>query len=407
MDRWVYLSEEAAPGTERAVSQVAGVRLYDGDTKTQVEDAVLELTSHRLLVRAHNLALDLARVAAAAREEGGFLRSDKISLSLRPLTASEAARARPFPKQRSGHVKLSFRSGGQQEFWAQLSRVLEAKAWTVVARAAPAKREMRAGITGIEKNLHQRAKQDNANISKAFEDLNKLMEMAKPMVKLAQSISTKIREKQGEITEDETIQFKSYLLSMGIDDPITRGSHSDTEYHKLLAQEMFLILDQPIQEAGGMITLTDAFVRVNRARGLELVSPEDILGAASALRDTQLPMKLQRFESGVLVLTTSTHSDEEVLGSLMNQLESAGSLTPEEMSRQVRNNYQIMIILFTMCLLDGGVCDPGPGAAAGGGGGGPPGEGRHGGGAQVLPEQVPCLVTWRLFCTLIICFCDL
>ena len=60
-----------------------------------------------------------------------------------------------------------------------------------------------------------------------------------------------------------------------------------------------------------------------------------------------------------------------------------------------------------MSLLDGGVCDPGPGAAAGGGGGGPPGEGRHGGGAQVLPEQVPCLVTWRLFCTLIICFCDL
>jgi hypothetical protein len=28
-----------------------------------------------------------------------------------------------------------------------------------------------------------------------------------------------------------------------------------------------------LQEAGGMMTLTDAFVRVNRARGLELVSP--------------------------------------------------------------------------------------------------------------------------------------
>ena len=68
------------------------------------------------------------------------------------------------------------------------------------------------------------------------------------------------------------------------------------------------------------------------------------MGAASALRDTQLPMKLQRFESGVLVLTTSTHSDEEVLGSLMNQLESAGSLTPEEMSRQVRDNYQVMLM---------------------------------------------------------------
>ena len=52
--------------------------------------------------------------------------------------------------------------------------------------------------------------------------------MAKPMVKLAQSISTKIREKQGEITEDETIQFKSYLLSLGIDDPITKVSFITT-----------------------------------------------------------------------------------------------------------------------------------------------------------------------------------
>ena len=51
-----------------------------------------------------------------------------------------------------------------------------------------------------------------------------MIEMAKPMVKLAQSISTKIREKQGEITEDETVKFKSYLLSLGIDDPITKVS---------------------------------------------------------------------------------------------------------------------------------------------------------------------------------------
>ena len=93
---------------------------------------------------------------------------------------------------------------------------------------APPKREIRAGITGIEKKISQKARQDDASISKAFEDLNKLIEMAKPMVKLAQSISTKIREKQGEITEDETIQFKSYLLSLGIDDPITKVSFITT-----------------------------------------------------------------------------------------------------------------------------------------------------------------------------------
>ena len=33
-----------------------------------------------------------------------------------------------------------------------------------------------------------------------------------------------------------------------------------------------------------MMTLTDSWVRVNRARGLELVSPEDLLSAAKQLQ---------------------------------------------------------------------------------------------------------------------------
>ena len=160
-----------------------------------------------------------------------------------------------------------------------------------------------------------------------------------------------MREKQGSITEDETLQFKSYLLSMGIDDPITKGNHSDAEYYKLLAKEMFLILDQPIQESGGMMTLTDAFVRVNRARGLELVSPEDILGAAQALAHTHIPMKLHVFDSGVLVLVTANNSEEEVRQDMMNHLESAGSFTPEEMSRLMSLRCHDLIITFSIMII--------------------------------------------------------
>ena len=82
----------------------------------------------------------------------------------------------------------------------------------------------------------------------AFADLDRLIASAGPMVALAQNISTKIRERQGEISEDETVQFKSYLLSLGVDDPITKDSAgSDKKYYQGLAKEMFLILDQPIQ----------------------------------------------------------------------------------------------------------------------------------------------------------------
>jgi len=337
MDRWRYLSGAAAAPGERSLHQQTGVRLYDGDSKTNVEDISLELTSHRLLIKDWDMVLDLNKVAVAEKEDGGFFGSDKIVLRLYPLTPSELSAERPFTKQKHNSIKISFRGGGQAEFHQHLSRSLDSKAWKVepAVSRAPAKKEIRTGITGIEKKINLKARQDNANISKAFEDLNKLMEMAKPMVRLAQSISTKIREKQGEITEDETVQFKSYLLSLGVDDPITKDTAgSDKKYYQGLAKEMFLILDQPIQESGGMITLTDAFVRVNRARGLELVSPDDILMAAKSLKETSLPMRLHTFQSGVLVLMTSNHSEEEIRQDLRNQVESMGSLTAEELSRK-------------------------------------------------------------------------
>ena len=52
-----------------------------------------------------------------------------------------------------------------------------------------------------------------------------------------------------------------------------------------------------LQDAGGMMTLTDAFCRLNRARGLELVSPDDLINACNS------PLALHTFEgTGVMVL---------------------------------------------------------------------------------------------------------
>ena len=112
---------------------------------------------------------------------------------------------------------------------------------------------MRAGITGIQKNMSKKNQRDTSNISKAFQDLDVLMEMAKPMVGLARSISTKIKDKQGGITEDETVQFKSYLLSLGIDDPVTKDSAtSDKQYYRY---RLFLLIFLVLLLAGVYINL--------------------------------------------------------------------------------------------------------------------------------------------------------
>ena len=56
-----------------------------------------------------------------------------------------------------------------------------------------------------------------------------------------------LQDRQGDITEDETIKFKSYLLSLGIDDPVTRdGYKTESQFHKNLAQQISIFLVEPI-----------------------------------------------------------------------------------------------------------------------------------------------------------------
>ena len=52
---------------------------------------------------------------------------------------------------------------------------------------------MRTGIVGIERGIQEKHKATDESISVAFQDLSKLMSMAKDMVHLSKSISDKIR----------------------------------------------------------------------------------------------------------------------------------------------------------------------------------------------------------------------
>uniref|UniRef100_A0A672KYT9 Vacuolar protein-sorting-associated protein 36 n=1 Tax=Sinocyclocheilus grahami TaxID=75366 RepID=A0A672KYT9_SINGR len=150
------------------------------------------------------------------------------------------------------------------------------------------------GIVGIERKLEEKRKETDKNISESLSRLvgrplimhstavinfisldsanHYLSLQAKEMVEVSKSIANKIKDKQGDITEDETIRFKSYLLSMGIANPVTRETHgSGTQYHIQLAKQLGDILQAPLEERGGMMALTEVYCLVNRARGMEIL----------------------------------------------------------------------------------------------------------------------------------------
>ncbi|XP_022906382.2 vacuolar protein-sorting-associated protein 36 [Onthophagus taurus] len=343
MNRFEYTDSSYAQN-ETFIIKETNVRLYDGDQKTPFENGEIHLTTHRLIWTYPNdlrfndvvLSLPLQLVMYFQEESPGafsFGKSKKLILYLHD----------PKPDRNEGpqvvslynFIKFSFKEGYTKDMPRYLSQCLEQRKWEEIVKPLQQRTiELRTGIAGIERKLQEKHKKADESISIAFQDLSKLMVMAKDMVRLSNNISNKIKDKQGDITEDETIRFKSYLLSLGIDDPVTRDSFkSDNTYFRSLAKQISDVMFDPITEVGGMMALTDVFCRVNRARGLELLSPEDLLNACKTMEYLGLPLKMHKFDSGVIVLKLTTLDDANVSSSTKELIDENGSLTAEELAR--------------------------------------------------------------------------
>ena len=130
--------------------------------------------------------MSLGCIALVEEEEGKLMSSEKIVMHLVDPTESG-----------QNVVKMAFKLGGKRAFVEKLYEALKQRRWEIkiIRPQSSGQRVMRSGIGGIEKSMERKMKQTDSEISKAFQDLNKLMDMAKPMVELAKSISTKIRVK--------------------------------------------------------------------------------------------------------------------------------------------------------------------------------------------------------------------
>lgn len=328
--------------------------VFDNNFQTNYEDGEVVLTTHRLLWGrdgeiAHGqtvLSLRLQHVINIGEETASsfvFGKKKRIILHLAEPDGSDRAPG-PVGWSREPFIKLSGRNGIDESFTQSLQETVAARIWEVQSSeggqtSSPAKdpsNEMRritlrTGIVGIERTIQEQHKQTDENITLAFQDLSKLMAMAKDMVAVSKVVSSKIRERQGDISEDETVRFKSYLMSLGIDDPVTRGSsQSNTEYFQRLGNQICEVLLDPITECGGMMSLADVYCRINRARGLELISPEDLLNACQTLRG---PIKLRRFPSGAMVLQLESHDDQIVAEETAEEVEKSKCIDVEELAR--------------------------------------------------------------------------
>jgi len=232
----------------------------------------------------------------------------------------------------SKEIGLRFEKDGKEEFLMAMHKSLERKSWekNMVPEKAPVPTiaeetvfsSTNAGVAGIIRR-QERNLQSVDNLAKsALTDLDALMLRAREAIAVVQryaSYTAEDRDDRDDAMSDTTSQvaekneMETIMQNIGIVSPVTKFS-AGRKYHEQLARQMAdLLLQQGrLDRLGGMITLTDLYCVFNRARGTELVSPDDLLKAATLTKKLNLGLKLREFASGVKVLQADSHNEEAV-----------------------------------------------------------------------------------------------
>ncbi|KAI8998358.1 EAP30/Vps36 family-domain-containing protein [Gaertneriomyces semiglobifer] len=206
-------------------------------------------------------------------------------------------------------MRFSFRAGGHSEFAKALHKALQGKVWEKVVESP--KPTAIAGLSHIMRTAETNASQASSVLNEAFADLNALMAKASEMVQLSQSISTKLAQSPGH-TDDEQA-FRNMVVELGVRGPITKETAGDS-YTTELARQLSNFLDKLMnREVNGygpdMMSVLDVWCLFNRARSVDMISPEDLLRTLDVFPRLHLPYTVRRFASGLLAVTRSTHTD--------------------------------------------------------------------------------------------------
>lgn len=234
-------------------------------------------------------------------------------------------------------IGLRFEKDGKEDFLAMIKKALERKSWerdmVITEKLAAVKVEetvfssTNAGVAGIIRR-QERSMQSVDNIAKsALTDLDALMLRAREAIAVVQRYASYTAgDDQDDALSETTSQavekneMETIMQNIGIVSPVTKFS-AGRQYHEQLARQMADILLQQgrLDRLGGMITLTDLYCLFNRARGTELVSPDDLLRAAGLTKKLGLGLRLREFDSGVKVLQKDSY-DEKEMGNKILQL---------------------------------------------------------------------------------------
>ncbi|KAI8377505.1 EAP30/Vps36 family-domain-containing protein [Radiomyces spectabilis] len=291
--------------------ELCGVRKSPSQTATlEVQSSAADTDENQLVCR---LCTFLNHPSMTQCEMcGAELPTVSLSPSVSSTPSTPTSHSKSTDTSETPQVRIAFRQGGHSGFYSKLKTALHGRAWEKITEESPKPTSpvsgRGVGISAIQGRIQQSTQEANATMTDAFQDLDRLIAKATDMVKLAESISTKM-SKDNENSDSDMSTLRGYLLNLGIASPVTKGS-AGSIYHQELARELAEFLGKFLNENNGMKPLTDIYCIFNRARGVALISPEDLYKASMQFEALHLPFRLRRFASGLLVIQ-SLHMDDD------------------------------------------------------------------------------------------------
>ena len=170
-------------------------------------------------------------------------------------------------------------------------------------------------------------------------DADALLKEAAQLVKVIQKYVSTLEKKERSVQDaKDALHLSDMLENMGMTSALSRedfrgtsssksGSDFD-DYTTTLARQLSDFLRPRLSAAGGLLTLTDVYCLYNRARGTNLISPEDLLDAVQCMKSLHLGMSERTFPSGVKVIQDDKFDDAAMAVRLKELAEEQLTVSP-------------------------------------------------------------------------------
>ena len=271
------------------------------------EDLVLIITTHRIVLLCNDTSTDVINnaynEAICFKKKGRAIHLRDIQ-RVEPAASSAVSSLFRRPKIRLyslefGELVFVFQEHKMRDkILKELEQSLKRKAWERREEMGKNKKvpPSGVGVAAIISRNRQKNAEARALSRTAFKEYEGLLQKAKDVQAVIERYSATLdKNKQkdnGDKSDPETIKLTEMLRSMGMtNNALTKRSASLNIYNEQLARQLaeFLIRGKFINNTGGgMMTLVDVYCLFNRALGTNLISPDDLLSAASLMHSLDL-----------------------------------------------------------------------------------------------------------------------